>query len=704
MEKTMDKKDIKRKFSRTASFTIAGLMGLAGQAQTSNDSQLDTNQKNKLRIENIKKSSNTTQASPTTANFMDFVNSESTPTRTIEYYNSIKEEAENITGAFLKLSNNRIYNVKNKDENHFDLMMEISHEVHHRDDIQQGFGSLEMNIQETFKSFMHREISANIASCLTFRELYINSTNKEALLQEAKESSYAENIGFYITQIEKGIINPTKNPSKENFDAEMSFITNQTRQTWISLFLETYSEDFFNLLSYDLTGKISKESKPENYNKMLSITYNFGGIDFSTYLHSKDIQLSPKIIETLHVMEPHLMNKTASNSSKEAPRGYETTPQTISIPDLSPQSTLLFNQRQKLPETKGQSPELQKLNSALAQAIENEKIEYSIGTKQETTEKLIKIGFLDYTAQTVAEQICKRYGDKAPCLIDRVTFHPTVALLDHKDICKPNKKFTVQDACLGLANGKKFTAKQIDALFDNYEKAYLAVGQGCGILTQDGKLKNSNNPFKYYYDLREAEQNAFTAANYLQTDSDYTYLISVLKTPDNHPEFWDNCSGPNKEKIMSQFFDGSMNNQKLQEYKNKNQAIQPIQAIVYKAALAENQKETKSQDKISLKEVNSFIKYICDEYGTKNAEIIAQAITTTPKKFGKKTLNALIHTQPPKSGEDKNKYQERKNKQENNLKENITKYAKENKLSKHTTKDNPIASYQINKLKNGNQL
>ena len=120
MEKTMDKKDIKRKFSRTASFTIAGLMGLASQAQTSNDSQLDTNQKNKLRIENIKKSSNTTQASPTTANFMDFVNSESTPTRTIEYYNSIKEEAENETGAFLKLSNNRIYNVKNKDENHFD--------------------------------------------------------------------------------------------------------------------------------------------------------------------------------------------------------------------------------------------------------------------------------------------------------------------------------------------------------------------------------------------------------------------------------------------------------------------------------------------------------------------------------------------------------------------------------------------------------
>lgn len=55
MEKTMDKKDIKRKFSRTASFTIAGLMGLASQAQTSNDSQLDTNQKNKLRIENIKK-------------------------------------------------------------------------------------------------------------------------------------------------------------------------------------------------------------------------------------------------------------------------------------------------------------------------------------------------------------------------------------------------------------------------------------------------------------------------------------------------------------------------------------------------------------------------------------------------------------------------------------------------------------------------
>lgn len=51
---------------------------------------------------------------------MDFVNSESTPTRTIEYYNSIKEEAENKTGAFLKLSNNRIYNVKNKDENHFD--------------------------------------------------------------------------------------------------------------------------------------------------------------------------------------------------------------------------------------------------------------------------------------------------------------------------------------------------------------------------------------------------------------------------------------------------------------------------------------------------------------------------------------------------------------------------------------------------------
>lgn len=48
MEKTMDKKDIKRKFSRTASFTIAGLMGLASQAQTSNDSQLDTNQKKQI--------------------------------------------------------------------------------------------------------------------------------------------------------------------------------------------------------------------------------------------------------------------------------------------------------------------------------------------------------------------------------------------------------------------------------------------------------------------------------------------------------------------------------------------------------------------------------------------------------------------------------------------------------------------------------
>ncbi len=163
----------------------------------------------------------------------------------------------------------------------------LIHEQKHRDNNSQGMYAYAISKEQAYKVCMHDEISANIAELIYWRDEYIK-TGDIAVLENRRCNSL---FGFYTEAVKKGKVNPFSN-SKEDFDKEMSFIANGTRDMWERNYASTqYLEAHISNARYygEQNGK-NAEFYDQNYERAKKIAYNIGGVDFTEYM-DKEVEI-----------------------------------------------------------------------------------------------------------------------------------------------------------------------------------------------------------------------------------------------------------------------------------------------------------------------------------------------------------------------------------------------------------------------------
>ena len=137
---------------------------------------------------------------------------------------------------------------------------------------------------------MHDEISANICELLTLRFEYLAADNKNDIIQKYKTSKHAA----YFCAIEKQLIFPEKNDAASR-EQEWQFIAQQTRKMWMKHLEPHYRPGISRMISRyinRMNKNIPADQQNKNYDKVLNIAYNIGGINFGKYLQDKTTNLS----------------------------------------------------------------------------------------------------------------------------------------------------------------------------------------------------------------------------------------------------------------------------------------------------------------------------------------------------------------------------------------------------------------------------
>ena len=157
------------------------------------------------------------------------------------------------------------------------------HEQKHRDNMENGIYEYPMSWEQAYKSNMHDEISATMTELLQLREEYLQTGDISIFDKEPK-------LSFYKEAIKKGEVKPGS-IYKEDFDKEMSFIVNGTRDMWVNQFGSSYVDQnlYFAAAAYDASGKYA-QYYDENYERAKKIAYNIGGVDFTKYM-DKDVEI-----------------------------------------------------------------------------------------------------------------------------------------------------------------------------------------------------------------------------------------------------------------------------------------------------------------------------------------------------------------------------------------------------------------------------
>lgn len=190
------------------------------------------------------------------------------------------------------------------------------HEQKHRDNMENGIYEYPMSLEQAYKSNMHDEISATMTELLQLREEYLQTGDISIFDKEPK-------LSFYKEAIKKGEVKPGS-IYKEDFDKEMSFIVNGTRDMWVNQFGSSYVDQnlYFAAAAYDASGKYA-QYYDENYERAKKIAYNIGGIDFTKYMDKdveipnaanakmiEDIAKSPTMQEYYHLTDAQVFEKS----------------------------------------------------------------------------------------------------------------------------------------------------------------------------------------------------------------------------------------------------------------------------------------------------------------------------------------------------------------------------------------------------------
>ena len=165
----------------------------------------------------------------------------------------------------------------------------LLHEQKHRDNHNQGIFEYPVSPEQSYKLEMYNEISAMTTELVALREEYIRTNDISVFDKDGGR------FLFYKEAIEKGKINPRSN-AKEDFDKDMHFIVNSTKDMWMRVWAPT--EMYVDECTYsgyykgDKTGKYA-QYYDQNYERGKKIALTIGGVDFSQYL-DKDVEIPEK--------------------------------------------------------------------------------------------------------------------------------------------------------------------------------------------------------------------------------------------------------------------------------------------------------------------------------------------------------------------------------------------------------------------------
>ena len=197
------------------------------------------------------------------------------PTRNIDFQVDTIPANRGINGVFNTSANT--VNISYKDGS--TKIDSLPHEQKHRDNYAAGMYAYAVSPEQAYKLNMHDEISANMASLLVLRQKYIETGDLSVFDYNEGDDRYA----FYKQAIANGEIKPGS-PYQEDFDKEMAFIVNGTRNMWENEFGNIYVEQNASYAKLgDESGKYA-EYYDENYQSGMKIAYTIGGVDFTKYM------------------------------------------------------------------------------------------------------------------------------------------------------------------------------------------------------------------------------------------------------------------------------------------------------------------------------------------------------------------------------------------------------------------------------------
>lgn len=197
------------------------------------------------------------------------------PTRNIDFQVDTIPANRGINGLFSPSVNT--VNISYKDGS--TKIDSLPHEQKHRDNYAAGMYAYAVSPEQAYKLNMHDEISANMASLLILRQKYIETGDLSVFDYNGGDDRYA----FYKQAIANGEIKPGS-PYQEDFDKEMAFIVNGTRNMWENKFGNIYVEQNASHAKLgDESGKYA-EYYDENYQRGMKIAYTIGGVDFTKYM------------------------------------------------------------------------------------------------------------------------------------------------------------------------------------------------------------------------------------------------------------------------------------------------------------------------------------------------------------------------------------------------------------------------------------
>lgn len=217
----------------------------------------------------------------------------SIPMRDIDFQvDTVSVEGADNLGGYMSFNKNTITSNFIKGDSEWNEWAQgdnlIIHEQKHRDNNKQGLYEYPVSPEQAYKLNMYDEISANMASLLLSRQKYLE-TGDISIFDKTEQGRFS----FYKEAIEGGEINPRSNV-KEDFDKEMRFIANGTKDMWMQKFSTNYVEQNLGNGYYygDKTGKYA-QYYDQNYERGKKIALTIGGVDFSQYL-DKDVEIPEK--------------------------------------------------------------------------------------------------------------------------------------------------------------------------------------------------------------------------------------------------------------------------------------------------------------------------------------------------------------------------------------------------------------------------
>jgi hypothetical protein len=215
--------------------------------------------------------------------------------------------------AYANFNKNTI-TVNYKSETGNELGMEaLIHEKKHQDNFRTGNKNLAVSLEQAYKLDMHDEISANMAHLIALRQEYLQTGDISVF------DKFDGRFSYYKEAIQNGTINP-QSPYKEDFDAEMKFIANETQNMWMKNWSAFYiSQNYINATLTCDRGGTKSAYYDENYEKAVKNCYTIGGVDFSQYLQH-DVEVPEGVWEEADKYKEifdKYAEKTLADSRKE---------------------------------------------------------------------------------------------------------------------------------------------------------------------------------------------------------------------------------------------------------------------------------------------------------------------------------------------------------------------------------------------------